>query len=203
MDVPTEFLKKHLPACGNIIIADGREFVLKEIKGAKAYVYSNTQNYSRLLCFYRLKTDQGLLLERDQRLKSFGSHFCLVDSKKFIQRVDNYAKANNLFFSPVYVKYATEAYRGAYNPTFKGDAFSYQNEFRFILRGESLNKLHSVLAIGETVAVEFKRCGNGIESDTYETVCSFLNRFGGDIFMGILDDGTVLGVPEKAAPPIW
>ena len=54
--------------------------------------------------------------------------------------------------------------------------------------------------IGETVAVEFKRCGNGIENDTYESVCSFLNRFGGDLFMGVLDDGTVIGVPEKAAP---
>lgn len=62
------------------------------------------------------------------------------------------------------------------------------------------NTLQSILTIGETVAVEFKRCGNGIESDTYETVCSFLNRFGGDIFLGVLDDGTVLGVPEKAAP---
>ncbi|MDO4330139.1 MAG: putative DNA binding domain-containing protein [Lachnospiraceae bacterium] len=60
--------------------------------------------------------------------------------------------------------------------------------------------INSILTIGETAAVEFKRCGNGIESDTYETVCSFLNRFGGDIFMGILDDGTVLGVPEKSAP---
>lgn len=58
--------------------------------------------------------------------------------------------------------------------------------------------LQSTLSIGETIAVEFKRCGNGIESDTYETVCSFLNRFGGDIFMGVLDDGTVVGVPEKA-----
>lgn len=58
----------------------------------------------------------------------------------------------------------------------------------------------SILTIGETIAVEFKRCGNGIEHDVYETVCSFLNRFGGDIFMGVLDDGTVIGVPEKAAP---
>ena len=65
-----------------------------------------------------------------------------------------------------------------------------------------LNKLQSIFTIGETVAVEFKRCGNGIESDTYETVCSFLNRFGGDIFLGVLDDGTVAGVPEKAAPDI-
>ena len=60
--------------------------------------------------------------------------------------------------------------------------------------------LRSILQVGETVAVEFKRCGNGIEHDVYETVCSFLNRFGGDIFMGVLDDGTVVGVPPRAAP---
>lgn len=60
--------------------------------------------------------------------------------------------------------------------------------------------LKTILKIGETVAVEFKRCGNGIESDTYESVCSFLNRFGGDIFMGVLNNGTVNGVPPKAAP---
>ena len=63
-----------------------------------------------------------------------------------------------------------------------------------------LNELQAILTIGETVAVEFKRCGSGIENDTYETVCSFLNRFGGDLFLGVLDDGTVVGVPEKAAP---
>ncbi|MCI5503565.1 MAG: putative DNA binding domain-containing protein [Eubacterium sp.] len=63
-----------------------------------------------------------------------------------------------------------------------------------------LETLQSILTIGETIAVEFKRCGNGIDSDTYETVCSFLNRFGGDIFLGVLNDGTVVGVPEKAAP---
>ena len=58
--------------------------------------------------------------------------------------------------------------------------------------------IQSILKIGENVAVEFKRCRNGIESDTYETVCSFLNRFGGDIFLGVLNDGTVLGVPKNA-----
>lgn len=64
----------------------------------------------------------------------------------------------------------------------------------------NMKELQSIFTIGETVAVEFKRCGNGIENDTYETVCSFLNRFGGELFMGVLDDGTVVGVPEKAAP---
>jgi ATP-dependent DNA helicase RecG len=63
----------------------------------------------------------------------------------------------------------------------------------------NIKTLQSILAIGENVAVEFKRCGNGIESDTYETVCSFLNRFGGDIFMGVLDNGTILGISENAA----
>ena len=62
-----------------------------------------------------------------------------------------------------------------------------------------LKEFQHILKIGETVAVEFKRCGNGIESDVYELVCSFLNRFGGDIFMGVLNDGTVVGVPLNDA----
>ncbi|MDO4343448.1 MAG: putative DNA binding domain-containing protein [Eubacteriales bacterium] len=62
--------------------------------------------------------------------------------------------------------------------------------------------LKTIFEIGETIAVEFKRCGNGIESDAYETVCSFLNRFGGELFLGVLDDGTVSGVPEAIAPDL-
>lgn len=63
-----------------------------------------------------------------------------------------------------------------------------------------MERMKSILSVGENVAVEFKRCGNGVPHDVYESICSFLNRFGGDLFMGILDDGTVSGVPEKAAP---
>ncbi len=55
---------------------------------------------------------------------------------------------------------------------------------------------------GEGLSVEFKRCGNGIQSDTYETVCSFLNRFGGDIFLGVDDDGAVIGLPESSIQPM-
>jgi ATP-dependent DNA helicase RecG len=61
------------------------------------------------------------------------------------------------------------------------------------------DKLENILAVGETIAVEFKRCGNGIESDTFETVCSFLNRYGGDIYLGVEDNGEVRGIPENAA----
>lgn len=60
--------------------------------------------------------------------------------------------------------------------------------------------IKTFLDLGENVAVEFKRCGKGIEPDTYESVCSFLNRFGGDIFMGVEDNGNVIGIPPKAAP---
>jgi ATP-dependent DNA helicase RecG len=63
-------------------------------------------------------------------------------------------------------------------------------------------KLKTVLAVGETVAVEFKRCGNGIGADTYQTVCSFLNRFGGDIYLGVENDGAVIGIPKNAASDI-
>lgn len=62
--------------------------------------------------------------------------------------------------------------------------------------------LKTIFEIGETIAIEFKRCGNGIENDVYETVCSFLNRFGGELFLGMQDDGAVLGVSEKAAPEL-
>ncbi len=51
---------------------------------------------------------------------------------------------------------------------------------------------------GEGTFIEFKRCGNGIESDVYETVCAFSNRFGGYILCGVLDDGTIQGLPEKS-----
>ena len=59
-------------------------------------------------------------------------------------------------------------------------------------------KLRTILNVGETVAIEFKRCGNGISTDTFKTVCSFLNRFGGDIFLGVEDNGTVCGIPKNA-----
>ena len=42
----------------------------------------------------------------------------------------------------------------------------------------NLHTFESMLSIGETVAVEFKRCGNGIEHDVYESVCSFLKITG-------------------------
>jgi ATP-dependent DNA helicase RecG len=51
---------------------------------------------------------------------------------------------------------------------------------------------------GENIVIEFKESKGGITPDTYDTVSSFLNRFGGDIYLGVADDGTVVGIPEKS-----
>ncbi len=60
------------------------------------------------------------------------------------------------------------------------------------------SRLKYIIEKGESACVEFKRCGNGIESDVYETVCSFSNHFGGYILCGVLDNGEIVGVPENA-----
>jgi len=56
-----------------------------------------------------------------------------------------------------------------------------------------------ILKEGESISAEFKRGKEGAESDTYESICSMLNRWGGDIYLGIEDDNkTVTGVPKNA-----
>ncbi len=47
---------------------------------------------------------------------------------------------------------------------------------------------------GEGVTIEFKECKNEVSSEVYSTVCSFSNRFGGHIFMGVNDKGEIIGV---------
>ena len=62
--------------------------------------------------------------------------------------------------------------------------------------------LDRYIQAGEGIGVEFKRCGSQPSSDTFETICSFANRQGGSILLGVNDDGTVEGVPEASALPI-
>ena len=60
----------------------------------------------------------------------------------------------------------------------------------------------AIAAAGESETVEFKRCGGQPGEDTFETVCSFANRRGGSIFLGVSDSGEALGVPRAAAVAI-
>ncbi len=46
---------------------------------------------------------------------------------------------------------------------------------------------------GENMEVKFKKSTTDITKDVYDTVCSFSNRNGSHIFLGIKDNGTTLG----------
>ena len=63
-------------------------------------------------------------------------------------------------------------------------------------------QLKDLISQGEGMSIEFKRCGNKPGKDVFETICSFANRQGGSILLGVLDDGTVEGVPESSLVPI-
>lgn len=54
--------------------------------------------------------------------------------------------------------------------------------------------LMSLIRQGEGLTVEFKKSTKDITKDVYDTVCSFSNRDGGHIFLGVKDNGTILGV---------
>lgn len=63
---------------------------------------------------------------------------------------------------------------------------------------ELLNLIHS----GENTRVEFKKSTNNITKDVYDTVCSFSNRDGGIIILGINDNGEILGISPDAVDRI-
>lgn len=58
--------------------------------------------------------------------------------------------------------------------------------------------LDRYIQAGEGIGIEFKRCGSQPGRDTFESICSFANRQGGSILLGVSDDGTVEGVPEAS-----
>lgn len=57
---------------------------------------------------------------------------------------------------------------------------------------ELLELIHS----GENITVEFKKSRTEVTKDVYETVCAFSNRDGGHIFLGVKDDGEIIGIED-------
>ena len=51
------------------------------------------------------------------------------------------------------------------------------------------SRIKTLLTIGESQGIEFKRAADGPKADTFESVCALLNKTGGDIFLGVEDDG--------------
>lgn len=60
------------------------------------------------------------------------------------------------------------------------------------------NKLIELIQTGEKADVEFKKSENGLNKDIYETVCSFNNRNGGHLILGVTDETKeIVGVNPK------
>lgn len=60
------------------------------------------------------------------------------------------------------------------------------------------SQLLEIIHCGEGISIEFKKATNEITKDVYDTVCSFSNRDGGHILLGVRDDGVILGVNPDA-----
>lgn len=58
-------------------------------------------------------------------------------------------------------------------------------------------QLLEIIEDGEGVTTEFKEASTGLPKNLFETVCAFLNRNGGHIFLGISDSGIIKGIDEE------
>lgn len=56
------------------------------------------------------------------------------------------------------------------------------------------NNLLKVINNGESINVEFKQAKKSLPSTLFETICAMLNRNGGHIFLGVKDNGEIIGV---------
>lgn len=64
----------------------------------------------------------------------------------------------------------------------------------------TVEQLKSLLESGEGFTIEYKSCTDSLSNSVFETVCSFSNRYGGHILLGVDDSGGVIGVNRSAAP---
>jgi ATP-dependent DNA helicase RecG len=67
------------------------------------------------------------------------------------------------------------------------------------MKAEDLKK---IISQGESITVEFKESKKKINKVVYETVCGFLNRYGGQLFLGIKDNGDIVGVDGDSVEQI-
>jgi ATP-dependent DNA helicase RecG len=61
-------------------------------------------------------------------------------------------------------------------------------------------EIKAKIAQGEGLNVEFKAASETLPRNIFETICAFLNRKGGYIFLGVKDNGKIEGIDEKFIP---
>ena len=62
----------------------------------------------------------------------------------------------------------------------------------------NIEELKEIIKTGEKIDVEFKTSRNAVNKDVFNTVCSFNNRSGGHIILGINDDKDIIGEIGRA-----
>lgn len=60
-----------------------------------------------------------------------------------------------------------------------------------------VSKIKEIIKQGERISVEFKECKTSLSKDVFETVCSFLNRSGGELFLGVDKNGEITGIENN------
>ncbi len=60
-----------------------------------------------------------------------------------------------------------------------------------------IERLKRLLSEQENIRLEFKEAVGGLPNNLFETICSMLNRDGGDIILGVNNIGVILGVEES------
>lgn len=55
---------------------------------------------------------------------------------------------------------------------------------------------------GEKINTEFKESKIKLPKNLFETVCAFLNRFGGNIILGVSDNKEIIGIDESCVSQI-
>ena len=59
------------------------------------------------------------------------------------------------------------------------------------------DNLYKIILTGECRTVEFKEAKKNLPNSLFETICSMLNRNGGHIFLGVKDNGNIIGINKE------
>ncbi|WP_206197658.1 AlbA family DNA-binding domain-containing protein [Terrimonas sp.] len=59
-------------------------------------------------------------------------------------------------------------------------------------------RIKRLLKQKENIHLEFKEAGTALPGNLFETICAMLNRDGGDILLGVEDNGNVRGIDDNA-----
>lgn len=64
------------------------------------------------------------------------------------------------------------------------------------------DNLLNIIKLGESYTTEFKEATNNLPKSLFETICGMLNRNGGHIFLGVKDNGTIIGIDKDSVDRI-